>query len=159
MSDADQPVFAAELVPHRSLGPKGYRIFMAIAAALTLAHIAFFAITGAWPVVFFFGLDFLLVYGAFRLSYRSARAREEVRLSRTDLSIRKVSPGGAVREMRFNPFFARFRVKRHSEIGITHMYVTGQGRVTDIGSFLNPDDRETFASAMIRALATVKQRI
>lgn len=159
MADHDQPVFAAELTPYRSLGPKGYRIFIGIAGVLTLAHVVFFAFTGAWPVVFFFGLDFLLVYGAFRLSYRAAKAREEVRLSRTDLSIRKFSPGGAMREMRFNPFFARFRVKRHSEIGITHMYVTGQGRVTDVGSFLNPDDRESFASAMSRALATVKQRI
>ena len=35
----------------------------------------------------------------------------------------------------------------------------GEGRQTDIGSFLNPDDRESFAKALTGALATAKQRI
>ncbi|HET7412061.1 MAG TPA: DUF2244 domain-containing protein, partial [Pararhizobium sp.] len=55
-------------------------------------------------------------------------------------------------------FWARFRVGRHDEIGITDMEVTGEGRSTDVGSFLNPDDRETFASALSGALARIKRR-
>lgn len=62
-------------------------------------------------------------------------------------------------EHRFNPFWARFFVRRHSEIGIVSMLVAGEGKRTDIGSFLNPDDRESFAKAFRAALATVKQRI
>ena len=62
-------------------------------------------------------------------------------------------------EHRFNPFWARFRVRRHSEIGIVSMHVTGEGQRTDIGSFLNPDDRESFARALTGALATVKRRV
>ena len=34
------------------------------------------------------------------------------------------------------------------------MHVTGEGRATDIGSFLNPDDRESFAKSFGGALAT-----
>jgi len=37
--------------------------------------------------------------------------------------------------------------------------VTGEGHRTDIGSFLNPDDRESFAKAFRSALATVTQRL
>ena len=44
------------------------------------------------------------------------------------------------------------------EIGITDMRVSGQGRQTDVGSFLNPDDKESFATAFQRALATIKKR-
>ena len=116
-------------------------------------------VTGAWPIGFFLGLDFLGLYIALRLSYRSGRAKEEVTVSRTKLSIRKVSPAGRVVEYRFNPFWARFGVKRHEEFGITSMYVTGEGRSTDVGSFLNPDDRESFAKAFRGALATVTQRL
>src|SRR3546814_12643626 len=64
---------------------------------------------------------------------RSGRTREEVTVSRTKLSIRKFSPAGRVVEHRFNPFWARFGVNRHEEFGITSMYVTGEGRGTDIG--------------------------
>ncbi|MCM2475166.1 DUF2244 domain-containing protein [Rhizobium sp. CG5] len=155
----EQPIFAAELVPHRSLGRKGFRILLLLTGSVCLLHALFFVMTGAWPIGLFFGLDFLLLYGAFLLNYRSGRAREEVVVSRSRLLIRKFTPSGRMTEHRFNPFWARFFVRRHEEIGITSMLVTGEGRRTDVGSFLNPDDRESFAKAFRLALATVKQRI
>ncbi len=155
----EPPVFAAELTPYRSLGRKGFHVLLGLTGLFCLLHAIFFLATGAWPIVLFFGLDFLLLWGAFWLSYRSGRAREEVTVSRTDVLIRKFSPAGRVVEHHFNPFWARFRVSRHHEFGITSMIVSGEGRRTDIGSFLNPDDRESFAKAFRGALATVKQRI
>lgn len=155
----EAPVFAAELTPHRSLGRQGFRILLALTGIFCLLHGIFFFVTGAWPVMFFFGLDFLLLWGAFWLNYRSGRAREEVTVSRTNVSIRKISPAGQTVEHRFNPLWARFRVRRHQEFGITSMHVTGEGRLTDVGSFLNPDDRESFAKAFRGALATVKRRV
>jgi uncharacterized membrane protein len=155
----EQPVFAAELTPYRSLGKTGFRVVLAICGVVCLFYGAFFLLTGAYPIGFFFGLDFLGLYLALKMSYRSGRMREEVTVTRTNLSIRKFSPAGRMVEHCFNPFWARFRVKRHEEFGITSMYVTGEGRFTDIGSFLNPDDRESFAKAFRGALATVRQRI
>lgn len=155
----DQPVFAAELTPYRSLGKTGFRVVLVLTGGVCLLYGGFFLITGAYPIGFFFGLDFLGLYIALKMSYRSGRAREEVTVSRSNLSIRKFSPAGRVVEHRFNPFWARFNVRRHDEFGITSMSVTGEGRGTDIGSFLNPDDRESFAKAFRGALATVKQRV
>ncbi|CDZ36464.1 DUF2244 domain-containing protein [Neorhizobium galegae] len=155
----DQPVFAAELTPYRSLGKTGFRVVLVLTGGVCLLYGGFFLITGAYPIGFFFGLDFLGLYIALKMSYRSGRAREEVTVSRSNLSIRKFSPAGRVVEHRFNPFWARFDVRRHDEFGITSMSVTGEGRGTDIGSFLNPDDRESFAKAFRGALATVKQRV
>ncbi|MEN3147708.1 DUF2244 domain-containing protein [Neorhizobium sp. IRAMC:178] len=155
----DQPVFAAELTPYRSLGRTGFRVVLVLAGSICLLYGGFFLITGAYPIGVFFGLDFLGLYIALKMSYRSGQAREEVSVSRSKLSIRKFSPAGRMVEHRFNPFWARFNVRRHEEFGITSMSVTGEGRGTDIGSFLNPDDRESFARAFRRALATVRQRI
>lgn len=155
----DQPVFAAELTPYRSLGKTGFRVVLLLSGTVCLLYGGFFLVTGAYPIGFFFGLDFLGLFIALKMSYRSGRAREEVTVSRSNLSIRKFSPAGRMVEHRFNPFWARFNVRRHEEFGITSMSVTGEGRGTDIGSFLNPDDRESFAKAFRRALATVKQRI
>lgn len=154
----EQPVFAAELTPHRSLGRRGFRVMLLIAGLLTIVHMVFFLIAGAWPVVVFFGIDFLLLIGAFRLNYRAALAREEVSVSRTALSIRKYAPSGTVREVNFNPFWARLNIVRHDEIGIVSMQVSDGRRQTDIGSFLNREDRESFATAFSGALATVRRR-
>jgi len=118
-----------------------------------------FVLKGAWPIGLFLAADFLLVYFAFRLNYRSARVREEVTVSRTGVLIRKFSASGRMVEHRFNPLWCRFFVRRHKEIGITSMRVSGEGRATDIGTFLNPEDRESFAKAFRGALATINRRI
>ncbi|SMC43791.1 DUF2244 domain-containing protein [Rhizobium sp. RU36D] len=158
-SATDKPIFAAELIPYRSLGRQGFKILLLLTGAVCAIHGIFFTATGAWPIGLFFGVDFLLLYGAFWFNYRAARAREEVVVSRTDLQIRKFTPSGRMTEHRFNTFWARFFVRRHQEIGIVSMHVSGEGRRTDIGSFLNPDDRESFAKAFRGALATAKMRI
>ena len=158
-SSRETPIFAAELTPYRSLGRKGLRVVFFIAGLMSLVHVFVFLVIGAWPIVFFFGLDFALLFGAFWLNNRSARVREVVSVSRTDVAVRKFAPSGQMSEQRFNPFWTRFDVARHEEIGIVSMHVRDRLRATDIGSFLNRDDRETFATAFSGALATVKQRI
>ena len=154
-----EPVFTAELKPYRSLGRQGFRVLMALTFVFCFFNVIFFVVTGALPVAMFFGLDFALLYGAFYLNYRSARAREQVTMSRTELRIRKVSPEGLARDSRYNPFWARFDVARHPEFGITAMAVIGEGKRTVLGSFLGPDDRESFAKAFTSALAAIKRRI
>lgn len=155
-SAADEPFFRALLTPHRSLGRTGFMILMGGMLFGWLVTGAFFLSHGAWPIFGFFGLDVVLLYAAFRANYRAARAREEVSISRTALDIRKTAPSGRSEDHRFNPFWAKFAVSRHSEIGITRMIVEGQGRSVSIGGFLNPDDRESFAKAFQQALATAK---
>jgi uncharacterized membrane protein len=156
---ADRPVFSAELLPYRSLPRKGFRIMLALMGGFCLVYGVLFILRGAWPIGCFFGADFLLLYGAFRLNYRSGRVREEVTVSRTDVAVRKFSPSGRMVEHHFNPFWTRFLVRRHSEIGVVSMRLRDRRNDTDVGSFLNPEDRESFAKALKRALATVTRRI
>jgi len=158
VGQADEPFFQAMLTPHRSLGRRGFAILMGALLFGWLVTGMIFLSRGAWPVFGFFGLDVMLVYICFKLNYRAARAREEVSVSRTSLDIRKVAPSGRAQDHHFNPFWAKFAVARHNEIGITRMAVEGQGRSVPIGGFLNPDDRESFATAFSRALATAKSR-
>jgi uncharacterized membrane protein len=153
---AEETLFRALLTPHRSLGRKGFAVLMGVLIAIWVGIGIAFMSLGAWPVVGFFGLDVLALYLAFRWNYRAARAREEVSVSRTQVDIRKVAPSGRAEEHRFNPFWTRFAVDRHELLGITRMAVEGEGQQVPIGGFLNPDDRESFATAFGRALATAK---
>jgi uncharacterized membrane protein len=153
---AEETLFSALLRPHRSLGKRGFAVLMGVLIAIWIGVGIVFLQLGAWPVIGFFGLDVAAIYFAFRWNYRAARAREEVTVSRTRLDIRKVAPSGRDERHSFNPFWTRFAVDRHDEIGITRMAVEGEGRNVSIGGFLNPDDRESFATAFGRALATAK---
>jgi uncharacterized membrane protein len=151
------PVFRARLSPHRSLSRNGFQVLMLFVGATCFASGIMFWAIGAWPVIGFMGVDVLLVWVAFRMNYRAARAFEEVAIWSDDLRVRQVCPAGRVNEHSFNPFWTRFFVNRHEEIGIVAMGIRGEGRELVIGSFLNPLDRESFAAAFSKALAGVKR--
>ena len=149
-------LFSARLTPYRSLGRRGFLILMAFVSLVCFGIGAYFYAIGAWPVVGFMGLDALLIYGAFKLNYRAARAYEDIQVSRQEVSILQVSPRGRERLHKYNPFFTRFVIDRHDEIGITKMMLKSRQRKLSIGGFLNPSDKESFAEAFGLALAQAR---
>ncbi|MQT13024.1 DUF2244 domain-containing protein [Segnochrobactrum spirostomi] len=152
----DAPFFNAVLTPHRSLGPRGFLVVMgAICAVSFTVGILFWAI-GAWPIFGFCGLDVLLVWLAFRANYRAARAREEIAVSTAEIRIRRVSPKGRAEEVRLNPVWARLVVERTEDEGVTRLALASHGRAVEIGHFLAPVERESFAAAFGDALATAR---
>lgn len=155
--DPDEPHFQALLTPHRSLGRRGFIILMIVTTTLCAIPAMMFLSMGAWPITGFFGLDILALYIAFRMNNRAARAREEVSVSRTRLSIRKTRPSGKTIEHLLNPIWAKLHIARHPEIGVTALNVHGQGRTVGVGAFLNPDDKESFAMAFQGALTAARR--
>ena len=154
---ADQPAFHAVLTPHRSLGARGFRILMLVLIGSWVFAGLVFVSMGAWPIFGFFGLDVLAIYIAFRLNYRSARRREEVRLWRDELTIQRTEVSGRIFSSRFNPLWTKLHVAKHPYAGVTSIAVTSRGTQVTVGDFLNPDDRASFALAFGQALATVKR--
>ncbi|WP_181706279.1 DUF2244 domain-containing protein [Chthonobacter rhizosphaerae] len=156
-SAADTPFFSARLTPYRSLGPRGFLVLMLVVGALCFVSGVMFLVIGAWPVFWFFGLDVLLVYVAFRINYDAARAFEEVHVSVTDVHVVRVSPKGRTEEHHLNPLWARLQVTRLEDEGVVAMELVSHGKAVGLGDFLNPPDRETFAEALSKALATARR--
>jgi uncharacterized membrane protein len=111
---------------------------------------------GAWPVMGFCGLDVLLMLGAFRLNYRSARAYEEIEVRRHEILVRKVSARGRAVEYRFNPDWVRLEIARAQDEGVTRILLVSRGRGLPVADFLNPDDRTSFADAFRAAISGVR---
>src|SRR5262249_59631589 len=87
----DPKIFSAVITPHRSLGPKGFLIFMLCLGCLSFIAGIIFVSLGACPVFGFFGLDVLLVYLTFRPNYRTPRASEAVIVTASELTVPKVT--------------------------------------------------------------------
>lgn len=153
------PAFHAVLFPHRSLGRRGFFVVMAIVGGVMGVAALRALVLGAWPVAFFAIADVVLVYGAFKLSYRSARQFEEVSISDDEVLVRKVTAAGRVTEHRFNAIWARLSVTRHDEEGVTRLDIVSHGTSVVIGAFLNPEDRASFADAFGAALARARQPV
>ena len=150
-------LFSAIITPHRSLTSKGFLVLMLALGALSFASGVMFLMLGAWPVFGFLGLDVLLVYWAFRANFRAARAYEEVKVTASELTVRKVNPGGAVREWTLNPVWVRLDRIVHAEFGIERLFLVSRGRRLTIASCLGPDEKASFARALGNALGEAKR--
>lgn len=147
----DASIFRAVLHPHRSLGPRGFLVLMLAVGAVSFATGMAFLMMGAWPVMGFFGLDVLLVYVAFRLNYRAARAYELVELTPTVLTVRQVSASGKAQSFEFNPYWVRVLFTERPDGG-NRLRLASHGRELEFGRLLNDDERRDFAVALRSAL-------
>src|SRR5204862_7893648 len=112
---------------------------------------------GAWPVLGFFGLDVLAIYWAFRINFRDARATEEIRVTPSELRVRRVSHRGHVVEWVLNPLWVQLDQKRHAEFGIEKLYLVSSGRRVSVARFLGADEKASFAKALTAALEAAKR--
>ena len=150
-------IFDARLRPHRSLSPRGFRALMIIVGAATTCASLPFYLLHAWPVVGFFGLDVALLYAAFRMSYRQARAYEDLRLTYVELLFARVAANGAKREWRFNPSWVRLERVDHAEFGLQSLSLISRGSRWEVGGFLGPEERGELASRLGTALAEARR--
>ena len=150
-------IFSATITPHRSLGRAGFVVLMLVIGLVSFVAGMVFLIAGAWPVFGFFGLDVVLIYWAFRVNYRAARAYEEVIVTASELRVRKVSARGQVAEWTLNPLWTRLDQQTHAEFGIEKLFLVSRGQKLPVANFLGPDEKADFAAALGAALGEAKR--
>src|SRR5712675_2980870 len=154
---AQPELFSALLTPHRSLNRTGFLVLMAFLSTVSFAAGLAFLLMGAWPVLGFFGLDVLAIYWAFRVNFRRAGATEEIWVTPFELRVRRVSHRGHVVEFVLNPLWVQLDQKTHAEFGIEKLYLVSKGRRVSIASFLGPDEKASFAKALVAALQAARR--
>jgi uncharacterized membrane protein len=155
---SDEPtLFSAVLTPHRSLGRTGFIVLMGLIGGISFVAGLVFFIAGAWPVMGFFGLDVLLIYIAFKVSYRTAAAYEQVIMTPSTLTVRKVSHRGRVAEWTLNPVWVRLQREANEEFGIERLFLVSHGRRLPVATFLGPAEKASFADALSAALGEARR--
>jgi uncharacterized membrane protein len=150
-------IFAATITPHRSLGSTGFLVLMLCFGGVSFVSGMVFLLMGAWPVFGFLGLDVLLIYWAFRANFRAARAYEEVTVTASELTVRKVSQQGIVREWTLNPVWVQLDRIVHEEFGIERLFLVSGGRRLPIAAFLGPHEKASLAQALSAALGRARR--
>jgi uncharacterized membrane protein len=154
---AEPKLFSALLTPHRSLNRTGFVVLMTFLSTVSFAAGVAFWLMGAWPIFGFFGLDVLVIYWAFKINFRRARATEEISVTPSELRVRRVSHRGHVVEWVLNPLWVRLDQKTHAEFGIERLYLVSKGRRVSIGNFLGAEEKASFAKALTAALQAARR--
>lgn len=144
--------FERVLRPYRSLPPRGFHVLMLILGLISFAVGIGFVSIGAWPVCGFFGLDVALLYLAFRLSYRSARQRETLRLAGDAFTVERVGVRGERRSWRFQAFWMRVVLEERLDHS-NRLSIASHGKSLVIGDFLAATVRRELAAHLREALS------
>ena len=139
--------FSAELAPNRSLPNPAFIALMIAIGAISFTAGVIFITMGAWPVTGFFGLDLVLVWLAFKISYRDGRLREWIRIDARDIELVRRLPAGHVRRYRMPTGWTRLHHaapgKHDSQIALV-----SSGKALVVGAFLSPHERDELAAAI-----------
>ena len=154
---AEPELFAALLTPHRSLNRTGFVLVMVSLSVVSFATGIAFLLMGAWPVCGFLGLDVLAIYFAFRINFRRARACEQISVTTSSLRLRRINHRGHVVEWVFNPLWVRIDQERDDEYGLERLYLASRGQRVAVGSFLSPEEKDSFSKALMAALHTARR--
>jgi uncharacterized membrane protein len=154
---SEPELFSALLTPHRSLNRTGFLVLMGFLSVVSFVAGVAFWLMGAWPVFGFFGLDVVLIYWAFKVNFRRAKATEEISVTSSELRVRRVSHRGHVVEWVLNPLWVQLDQKIHAEFGIEELHLVSRGRRVSVASFLGPDEKASFAKALLAALQAAKR--
>jgi uncharacterized membrane protein len=157
--ELEPTIFSAVLRPHRSLRNVGFVVLMLAYGIFSFVAGVVFMAMGAWPVVGFCGVDVLLLYLAFRINYARAAAYEEVTVTPSALTVRKVNHRGHVREYVLNPLWVRLEKQTHEAYGLERLCVVSRGRQLPLATFLGPDEKSAFADALGRALGEARRGV
>ena len=152
--DRPHASFDAVIHPYRSLGPRGFRLFIAFLVVVNAVFAGVMISQGAWPVAGFLGLDVIAVYVAFRLSYAQTRAFERFIIDGETLIVERVDKDGARREWTFPAYWVSVWVDE-GELSTT-VTLRSHGRSLEVGSYLAPFERKDFAAALRKALSEAK---
>ncbi len=155
IDSAETLIFEATSRPQQSLNATGMKVVAALLAVGFGMSGVLFAILGAWPVLGFAGGELLLVLGLFLLHRTHARRRvERISLSDGKLRIRRTDGRGEMQEAVLDPYWARLRLE---EGNAGRLLVGHRGRESEIGVYLNEDEKADLARALESALRRYRE--
>jgi uncharacterized membrane protein len=146
--------FRAVLTPHRWFSRQGLLMLWALVASIDLVIGTVFFIEGAWPVPVFFFWSVVLLWLALRANSASGEVSEIVELTHRELILQRFSKGGTRSEHRFPRARVRVELEEDKERElIGRLLLRSQGLLAEVGSFLSPQERKSFAFALRSALS------
>ncbi|MGD0143643.1 MAG: DUF2244 domain-containing protein [Rhizomicrobium sp.] len=151
MSATDNVVLDATLRPNQPLSPSVLKAVVAIVACINVAFGLTLVLHGAWPVMPFMGADVALLAWAFRASSIAARRHERVTLRPTSLTVERHPARGNPSEIVLNPYWVRVHMDETPDHW-SQLTLRSHGRAVQVGSFLAPQDRQSFAETLKLAL-------
>ena len=133
-------LYSITLKPYRSLNKIGFITMMVVLCGFSFITGIIFMKKGAWPVFGFFGLDILLIYIFFRLSFKSGKEFEVINLTKKKLIIKKYKEKKIIKTYILDANWVKIQIQNPLEHS-SKLQISSKNKSIIIGSFLRLDEK------------------
>ena len=116
----------------------------------------YFYFRGAWPVAGFLGLETLLIYLAFKISFISSRVSEHITLDEQILKICYHKQNKVVSTINLEPTWLQVQINNNPRPD--RLALTSHGKENIIGKYLSTEERAIVAEKIKNSLQNWKNR-
>ncbi len=146
------PLFSAQLTPNRSLGPRGVALVTSLCILFAMLPGLAMLSVDFWPIASLMLLTTVATGAALYLSLRQGKRREQITVWPDQLEWVATDVNGARTLRRFDPKAVRLLLDRDPDEKTTAIRIRSGKDELEIGTFLNSDDKSSFAKALGTAL-------
>lgn len=145
------------LWPYRSLGPRGFAVF--IGATVAMLAVPLLAVLGTailWVLLAFMIAAVAGMWWALRRSWRDASVSEVLTLEPGRIAIRRREPDGTLRHWEANPYWTSVNMRLTGGPVAQYLTLKGGGREVELGAFLTPEERVSLAEALRKRIGEIR---
>ena len=146
------PLFAAELTPHRALSARGLWLLSGLAVLLLAMPGLLLLSLGVLPVALLMGITATGLVTGLYLGLRKGKRRERITVWTDQIEWQITDSAGATTLRRFDPATARLLLTRDEFEKTTAVRLRDGAGGFELGAFLSPEDKSSFAKALGTAL-------
>jgi len=145
-----------KIYPSQSLSKTGFRVLMLLFILPAFLIGMYFSFRGAWPVAGFLGLELVLIYLAFKISFISSRASEHITLDEKIFKICYHERNKVVKTINLEPTWLKVQLNNNLIPG--RLALTSHGKQNIIGKYLSTEERTIVAEKIKSSLHNWKNR-
>lgn len=146
--------FILTLRPRRSADPRVAYSFCAILGCIWFCAGTIISMMGGWPVIGFFGAEFIVVAGMVHVFIRHSEVLETIAITANDVTVVRKALGREETKT-FPASWAQIHYTASSEIS-TPLEIRSHGEGIEIGKFLSKNEKNKTAGALNEGLNRIR---
>ncbi|GEM_PF-227604 len=153
---AEGVAFDAMAYPNRSLTRPGFMALMFVVIMVNIVSAVFYTALGAWPIAVFAAVDVVVVWLAFKISYRQGRLSERIMIIGDRLLVTRTAANGQQTCWSLPVYWTRLEYTLPMDHD-DQIKLSLSGDVLVLGRFLSPNERGELAQALDNAMQKMKK--
>ena len=129
-----------KIIPYQSCSKSLFLILGLILVIWSIFFSIFLIAQGAWPISFFLGVEYLLIFYLLKLYFKGKNIKDEIDINEREILIKKYKENKIIHSFKFNTYWANFFFLKFENK--SKLIIRESNKEIEVASFLHTDLKE-----------------